>query len=72
MHVLRKLTGCLSSTTCDNEETQQQEKNTSSTASILSRLFIIQDITIGKSIANKVDYIRELRDTEQTTVISEG
>jgi hypothetical protein len=71
MHVLRKLTGCLSSTTCDNDETQQQEENTSSTTSMLSQLSLIQDITIEKPIANKVDNNRNSRDIEQTIMINE-
>ncbi len=70
MHVLRKLTGCLSSTTCDNDETHQQE-NTASTNRIFSRLSVIQDKTIEKSIENKVNSIRDLKDIEQTIMISE-
>jgi hypothetical protein len=72
MHVLRKLTGCLSSTTCNNDETHQQEKNTSSTTSRLSRSSIIQDIILKKPIANKVDYPIDSQDIEQMTMISEG
>jgi hypothetical protein len=67
MHVLRKLTGCLSSTTCDNDEIHQ----TASTTSILSRLSLIQDTTIKKPIEKKVDRNRDSRDTEQTTMITD-
>jgi hypothetical protein len=70
--VLRKLTGCLSSTTCDNNETHQQEENTASTTSIVSQLSIIKDKTIENPIANKVNPTRNYRDIEQTTIISEG
>ncbi len=70
MHVLRKLTGCLSSTTCDNDEIHQHEENTASTTSILSRLYVIQDKTIEKPIENKVDDTRDSRDIEQTTMIT--
>jgi hypothetical protein len=69
--VLRKLTGCLSSTTCDNDETHQQEENTASTNRIFSRLSVIQDKTIEKSIENKVNSIRDSKDIEQTIMISE-
>jgi hypothetical protein len=68
MHVLRKLTGCLSSTTCDNDETHPTEENISSTTtSILSRLSLIQDTTIEK----KVNRNRDSRDIEQTTMITD-
>jgi hypothetical protein len=72
MHVLRKLTGCLSSTTCDNDETHQQEDNTASTTSILSRSSIIQDKTKEKPIENKVDPTVDSRDIEQITMMSYG
>ncbi len=67
MHVLRKLTGCLSSTTCDNDETHKTEENTSSTTSTLSRLSLIQDTTIE----NKVNRNRDSRDIQQTTMITD-
>ncbi len=66
MHVLRKLTGCLSSTTCDNDENHQQEASTSSITSILSQSSIIQDI---KPIENKVDHST---DSRHSIMISEG
>ncbi len=72
MHVLRKLTGCLSSTACDNDETHQQEENTDLTTSMLSRLTVIQDETIEKPIANKVDRTIDSREIEQTTMMSKG
>jgi len=70
--VLRKLTGCLSSTACDNDETHQQEENTDLTTSMLSRLTVIQDETIEKPIANKVDCTIDSREIEQTTMMSKG
>jgi len=70
--VLRKLTGCLSSTTCDNDETHQQEENTASITSIVSQLSVIQDKTIENPIANKVNSTRNSRDIEQTTMMREG
>ena len=70
MHVLRKLTGCLSSTTCDNDEIHQTEENTSSssTTSILSRLSLIQDTTTTE---NKVNRNRDSRDIQQTPMITD-
>jgi len=49
--VLRKLTGCLSSTTCDNDETPRQEENIDSTITVLSQLSVIQAIEKEKAIA---------------------
>ena len=46
MHVLRKLTRCLSSTTCNNDESPQQEEQFSSTTNILPSLSLEEDITI--------------------------
>lgn len=69
--MLRKLTSCLSSTTCDNDETHQQE-NTASTTNILSRLSVIQDKTIEKPIANKVDHSIDYTVIEQITMMSDG
>lgn len=45
MHVLRKLTGCLSSTTCLNDQNSYEE-NLHSTTNILSQLSLIEDTTI--------------------------
>ena len=53
MHVLRKLTGCLSSTTCLNDQNPQEE-NIDSTTNILSRLSLIEDRTIENKVV--VDY----------------
>ena len=66
MHVLRKLTGCLSSTTCDNDENHQQEATTSSIISILSQSSIIQD---REPIENETDHSR---DSRHSIMISEG
>jgi hypothetical protein len=71
MFVLRKLTGCLSSTTCDNDETPQQEENTDSTITVLSQLSVIQSIEKEKAIANKVDWNIGCRHSEKTSMITE-
>jgi hypothetical protein len=71
MHVLRKLASCLSSTTCDNDESLKQEENRSSTTNTLSRLSPIEDITIKTAILNKDNSTPELRDNNQTIIMSE-
>ncbi len=71
MHVLRKLTSCLSWTTCVNDESLKQEENISSTANTLSRLSPIEDIAIKTSIIDKVNFIVESRDNNQTIIMSE-
>jgi len=71
MHVLRKLTSCLSSTTCNNDESLNQEEHISSTANALSRLSSIEDITIKPTIFNKVNSTLESRDIKQTIVMDE-
>ena len=53
MHVLRKLTGCLSSTTCENDESSRYEENTSpSTPTLYPRLFFTADRAREKTIMN--------------------
>jgi hypothetical protein len=71
MHLLRKLTDCLSSTARDNDESSKHEENTSSTTNTLSRVSPIEDITIKKTIINKVDSILEPRDIRQTIMLNE-
>jgi hypothetical protein len=67
MHVLRKLTRCLSSATCNNDESLQQEENLSSTTHTLTRLSSIEDITIF----NKVNSTQEHSDTKQIVIMDE-
>jgi hypothetical protein len=68
--VLRKLTGCLSSTTCNNDESPKQE-HIPSTTNTLSCLSSIEDITIKTTISNKVNSPIESRDIKQTIDMDE-
>jgi hypothetical protein len=61
----------LSWTTCVNDESLKQEENISSTANTLSRLSPIEDIAIKTSIIDKVNFIVESRDNNQTIIMSE-
>jgi hypothetical protein len=71
MHVLRKLTGCLSSATCNNDESPQHEEYISSTTHTLSRLSSIEDITIKPTVFNKVNSTLEHQRIKQTVVMDE-
>ncbi len=71
MHVLRKLTGCLSSTTCNNDQSRKQEEHISPTTNKSSRLSSIEDITIKTTIFSKVNSTLAPQDTKQTIVMNE-
>jgi hypothetical protein len=71
MHVLRKLTSCLSSTTGNSDECPKQEEHISSATNILSRLSSIEDITVTTTITNKGNSILEPRNIRQTILMNE-
>lgn len=67
MHVLRKLTRCLSSTTCNNDESPQQEEHISSTTNILSSLSSEEHRTIKSTesieVVSPTDDLEEIQQT---------
>lgn len=66
MHVLRKLTRCLSSTTCNNDESPKQEEQIASTNNPLPSFVPQEDITIKSTDSIEVVSITDSEDIHQT------
>lgn len=72
MHVLRKLTGCLSSINCDNDESLKPEESISLTASTFSQLSSIEDTAIKTTTRSKGNSpLDEPLDIKQAIIIKQ-
>ena len=65
MHVLRKLTRCLSSTTCNNDESPKEEEQIGSTTNPLPSFVLQEDITIKSTDSIEVVMITDSEDIQQ-------